>query len=79
MDRVGAGDLGGGDEARNVQVRSRAGARADAHVVVREAHVQGLAVGFGVDGDRLDSQFATGANDAQGDLSAIRDQDFLEH
>ena len=62
-----------------LQVRSRAGARADAHVVVGEAHVQRLAVGLGVHGDRLDAELAAGADDAQRDLAAIGDQDLLEH
>ena len=62
-----------------LRYESRAGARTDADVVVGEAHVQRLAVGLGVDGDGLDAELAAGANDAQRDLAAIGDQDFLEH
>ena len=36
-------------------------------------------VGFGVDGDGLDVQLAARVNDAQRDLSAIGDENFLEH
>jgi hypothetical protein len=54
MDGVGAGDLGGGDDARNLEVRIARGGRADADVVIGKADVQGLAVGLGIHGDRLD-------------------------
>ena len=79
MDRVGAGDLGGGDEARNVEVGLARRRRADADVVVGEAHVQRFAVGLRIHGDRLDAEFAAGADDAQRDLAAVGDQDLLEH
>ena len=79
MNRVGAGDLGGGDDARNLEVRVARGRRADADIVIREAHVQRFAVGFGVDGHGLDAELAARADDAQRDLAAVRDQDFLEH
>src|SRR5690606_7444505 len=79
VDRVGAGDLGGGDQARDAQVRFARVRRSDADVIVGEAHVQGFAVGLGVDGDRLDAEFAAGADDAQGNLAAIGDEDTLEH
>ena len=79
MDRVGAGDLGGGDDARNVEIRLARRRRADADVVVGEAHVQRFAIGLGVDGDRLHAELAAGADDAQRDLAAIGDQDLVEH
>jgi hypothetical protein len=41
--------------------------------------VHGVAVEVGVDGDRLDTELLTGADDPHGDLSAVGDQDFLEH
>ena len=62
-----------------LRYESRAGGGPDADVVVGEAHVQRLAVGLGVHGDRLDAELAAGADDAQRDLAAIGDQDFLEH
>ena len=36
-------------------------------------------VGGGVDDDRLDAQLAAGADDPQGDLTAVGDQDLGEH
>ncbi len=73
MDRVGAGDLGGGDDARDVEIRFARRSGSDADVVVGEANVEGFAIGFGVHGDRLDTQLAAGSYDAQGDLAAVRD------
>jgi hypothetical protein len=36
-------------------------------------------MGFREDGDGLDSKFLAGADDTQGDLAPIRDQNFFEH
>ena len=79
MDRVGAGDFGGADDRRHVEVALGAARRADADVLVGEAHVQRVLVGLGIDGDGLDAELAAGTDDPQGDLSAVGDEDFLEH
>ena len=79
MNRVGAGDLGGAEDRRHAQVAVGAARRTDADVLVGEPHVQRVLVRLGVDGDGLDAQLAAGADDAQRDLSAVGDQDFLEH
>ena len=79
MDRVGAGDLGGAEHRRHVQIAVGAARRTDADVLVGEPHVQRVLVGLRIDGDGLDAQLAAGADDAQRDLSAVGDQDFLEH
>src|SRR5665647_2083882 len=79
MDRVGARDLRGGDEARDLEVRLARRRRPDADIVVGKADVERLAIGFGVDGNRLDVELAARADDSERDLAAIGDQDFLEH
>ena len=79
MDRLGVGDLGGRDDRRHVEVALRRRRRADADRLVGQLHVLGVAVGLGVDDDRLDAHLAAGALDAQRDLAAIGDQDLLEH
>ncbi len=79
VDRVGAGDLGGGDDAGHHQVALTRRAGPDADVVVGEADVQRVAVGGGVHRHRLDAEFLAGTDDAKGDLAAVRDQDFLDH
>ena len=79
MNRVGAGDLGRAQHGRHVQIAVGAARRSDADVFVREADVQGVFVGLRVDRDGLDAELAAGADDAQRDLPAVSDQDFLEH
>ena len=79
MNRVGAGDLGGADHRRHVQVAVGAARRTDADVLVGEPDVQRVLVRLGVDGHGLDAELAAREDDAHGDLAAVRDQDFLEH
>ena len=79
MDGVGAGDLGGGDDARDVEVGFARGGGADADVVVGEAHVQRFAIGFAVDRHRGDPKLPARANHPQGNLPAVGDQHLLEH
>ncbi len=62
---------------REVALAARSGADADG--AVREPHVQGGAVGVGVDRDGLDTEIARGADHAAGDLAAVRDQERVEH
>ena len=64
---------------RDLQVRITRGRRANAHVVIGESDVQRFAIGIRVDGHGRDLELAAGADDAQRDLAAVRDQDFLEH
>ena len=40
---------------------------------------KGVAVGLGIDGDRLDSHPSGGLDDAAGDLAAVGDQNAFEH
>ncbi len=49
------------------------------HRLVRHFDVQPLAVGVGIDGDRLDPHLPRGLDDAAGDLATVGYQDFLEH
>ncbi len=79
MDGVGAGDLGRGDDAGDVEVRFARGRGADAHVIVGEPDVQRFAIGFGVDCHRLDGEFAAGADHTKGDLAPISYKDLLKH
>ena len=52
---------------------------ADQHRLVGLAHVQGVGVGLGIDGDGAQAHAAGGAEHAAGDLAAIGDQDGFEH
>src|ERR1039457_1519034 len=44
-----------------------------------KAGVEAVAVGFGIHCDRANAQIFAGADDAQGDLAAVGDQNLLEH
>ena len=79
MHGVGAGDLAGGQQARNVEIALGGRRRADADALVGEAHVHGVGVGGGVHGDGGDAELLARALDAQCDLSPVGDQDFVEH
>ena len=79
MDRVGPGDLGGADDRRHVEIAVGAPRRSDAHVLIREPHVQRVLVRLGEHRHRLDAEFPARHDDAQGDLAAVGDQDLLKH
>ena len=52
---------------------------ANANGFVGHLHVHGVGVGFRIDRHRADIQFLAGADDADGDLTAVRDQNLLKH
>src|SRR5262249_24832814 len=61
------------------EIALRCRRRADRHRRVRHLDVQRIAVGLGVDRDRLDAHAARGLDDPAGDLDAVGDQNSLEH
>ena len=79
MHRVGAGDLAGGKQCRNVEIAVARGRRADAYALVGKPHVHGVLVGGRMHRDRGDAELLAGAQHAQRDLAAVCDQDFVEH
>ena len=79
MHRVGAGDLAGREQRGHVEIAVLRRRRADADAFVGEAHMHGVGVGGGMHGDGRDAEFLAGAQDAQGDLAAVGDQDLVEH
>ena len=79
MHRVGAGDLAGGEQRRNVEIAVLGRRRADADALVGEPHMHGVGVRRRMHRDRRDAELLAGAQHAQRDLSAIGDQDFIEH
>src|SRR5213592_1323199 len=78
VDGLGAGFLRGRDQLVDAEVALGSSGRPDRIGVVGLAHVEGAAVRLRVDGDRFDTELATGAHDAHGDLAAVRHQDTLE-
>jgi hypothetical protein len=55
------------------------GVLADVVGLVGLLHVERMAVGVGIDGDRLDAQFGAGAHDTDSNLAPVGDQYFLKH
>src|SRR3954454_25303267 len=53
--------------------------RSDSDRLVSKMHRERLAGGFAVGNHSLDPEGRTGAKDAKGDLTAVRDQDLAEH
>src|SRR5579884_4159202 len=79
MDRLGAGLPARLDDTVDLQIALRRRWRADAHRLIRLAHMQRVGVGIGIDRHRLDAHAARRAHDAAGDLAAIGDEDLAEH
>ena len=79
MDRVHVGNLGRGDDRRHVEIAVRQPRRADADGLVGKAHVQRVAVGLAVDGDRANAELPAGVQNAQRDFAAIGNQYFTKH
>ncbi len=79
MHGVGAGDLAGGEQRRDVEIAVARRRRADAHALVGEPHMHGVGVGGRMHRDGRDAELLAGAQHAQRDLAAIGDQDFVEH
>ncbi len=79
MNGVGAGEAGGIEDPMVREIAFRRGSGPDGDRFVGHLHVERAAIGFGKDGDAWDAEFAESAEDADGDLAAVRDQDFLEH
>ena len=73
------GDFGGGEDAIGLEVAILAGSASDANGLVGELHVHGIDVGFGVNRDRRDPEFAASADDAKSDFPAVRDENFGKH
>src|SRR5450631_1449929 len=63
----------------DAQIRLRSRGRPDVISLVRPADVQGRPVYVGIDRDGGDPQFAASADHTYCDLSAIGDENFLEH
>ena len=79
MDGIGAGDLAGGEQRRNVKIAVARRRRPDADALVGEAHMHGVGIRRGMDRHGGDAEFLGGAQHAERDLAAIGDQDLVEH
>ena len=79
MDRVGAAQVGGGQDRRDVEVAVARRRRADADAFVGQADMHRVGIGGGMHRHRAYAELAAGAQHAQRDLAAVGDQDLVEH
>ncbi len=79
VDRLGAALQRRLDERRHDEIALRGRRRPDADGLVGVPDVQALGVGLAVHGHRPDAQLAAGADDADGDLATVGDEDLAEH
>jgi signal transduction histidine kinase len=75
VNRVGAGPLGGGDDLGNDEVGVGAGCAVQTDGFVSKPDVLCVDVLIGIDGDGGDSRVFRGADDANGDFTAVGDED----
>ena len=79
MNGVRIGNLGRADDAVDLEIALRTRGRADANGLVSKLDMEGLDVGLRVNGDAADAEFLAGADDAQGDLAAVGNEETLDH
>ncbi len=76
MHRVGARPARDVEDRVDVEVAAGRLVRTEVEGLMRLAHVARGAVAVGIDGDGRQPQFAARANDPNGDLAAVGDEDF---
>ena len=79
MDGFGSRGLCCGDDLVDAQVGLGGGGGPQVDRGVGGLDVGRMGVSVGVDGDGADAEAAAGADDAQGDLAAVGDEDCCEH
>src|SRR2546426_10680510 len=79
MDCLRAASLGNVKQLGNTEVRVAGGSFSQPVRFVGFADMQSCAVRVGIDGDRGNAHLATAANNAYRDLSAVGNQDLVEH
>ena len=79
MNGFGTTGLGDAENLADVQVRLGGGSPPDVISLVGLADVQGSTVDVGIDRDGTNPHLAAGANHANGNLTPVSYQDFLEH
>src|SRR5450755_988399 len=79
MNGIRAADERRRNNIRNIEIRTRYGAGADAERFVSMANVQRIAIGFRKNGDGLHAQFAACPIDAQRNFAAVCDKYLTKH
>ena len=76
MHRVGPGSARDVENGLDVEVTSGGLVGPEVERLIGLTHVARRAVAVGVDGDGREPHFAAGANDSDGNLAAVGDEDF---
>src|ERR1700687_797510 len=79
MNGIDVGDFRRADDGGNIQIAAGALGWSNTNGFIGEANMQAVTIGFRINGDSLDSKILTRADNADGDLATIGDQNFLEH
>ena len=79
MDRFGPRLLRRGYDLIDDEIRLGGRRRPDMDGFVRHLDVEGVTVGIGIDGNRLDPEPARGLHDAAGNFAPIGNEKFPEH
>jgi hypothetical protein len=79
MDGVRSRLRGDVENLLNVEIRLGCRRRADGISLIGFTHVQRGTIHVRVDGNRGNPHLVAGANDAYGNLAAVRDENLLEH
>src|SRR5262249_13409174 len=79
MDGLGAGDFACGEQCWDIEIAVLGGGWADADTFVGKPHMHRIRVSRRMNGNGRDAEFLAGAQNAERDLSPVRDEDFVEH
>jgi hypothetical protein len=79
VDGIDVADLGGGDDAVDLEIALRARARSDTDGFVGGLNVEGVVIGLGIDGEGADPEVLAGADHPESDFAAISNEDFVKH
>ena len=79
MDGIGIGDFRRRNDVGDVEVTLDALCWSDTDGFICETHMKAFSVSSGIHCNGLDAHFLAGADDPKGNLTAVGDQDFLEH
>ena len=79
VDRLSVSHLGCRNDGGHVQVTQTGRRWPNANRLLRQLDVLRIPIRLGIHHDCLDSHFATGSLDPQGDLATVGDQNFFKH
>ena len=79
MNRLGPGVQAGLEDFVFQQVALCRRWRPDVYGLIGHLHMQGIAIGIGIDSHGLDTHLARGLDHAAGNLTAVCNQDFVKH